>query len=415
LVREQVECAPPDGSLHVVAFSEPVQDGTTTTDLASGYGQLFAEHLPGYEEIDVREVQLFGGRPAVLRRYRQVPPEGAPLSQISAYLVEDGIGHVVTATTTTSQFATAEGDLLTLIAQFDIDRSAVVDQVPTRLEPGPPGRGSLSSTPWRGPARKKAGSGSDTVALADLSADELVTLARLEGFVGFPFLDDLDAADAMGEAREAVLRASLRALAARELLVVSSDGASVPREDVAGAVRLASDPPLVVTVEVDGDQRALTGLAIDDERCVEVERLGGGIYTLRSGPAHALLDRLGEIASASSASKTAKGGSATVPALAIDRARALAHTGDSEGASREISDHANLIAALMDAPTFQRVRTVHRVGDVVHAGELVWLQTQSMTAWLLRPVAGEEAGASMVEARAVGRDELYEELLALLP
>jgi hypothetical protein len=55
LVREQVECTPPDGSLHVVAFSEPVQD-TTTADFAAGYGQLFAEHLPGYEEIDVRDV-----------------------------------------------------------------------------------------------------------------------------------------------------------------------------------------------------------------------------------------------------------------------------------------------------------------------------------------------------------------------
>ena len=416
LVREQVECTPPDGSLHVVALSEPVVEGTSTADLAAAHGQRCAEHLPGYEEIDVRDVRLFDGRPAMLRRHRHVPSEGAPLSQVSAYVVEDGIGHVVTATTTTSQFAALEGDLLTLLAQFDLERSAVVDRVPPRPVPGSQKpRRDLASTPWRGRRGKKAAPAAEPEVLADLSADELVTLARLQGYEGFPFLDELEVADAAGESSEAVLRTALRGLAARQLLVVSDSGAVAAREDLAVAVELAVDPPLAVTVEIDGEQRALAGLAVDDERWVEVDRRGGGIYTLRSGSAQELLPWLGEVTSASSLPTKAKGDATTVPALAIDRARALARTGDPEGATREIGDHPDLLAALLDSPTFHRVRSVHRADDVVHAGELVWLHTQGGAAWLLEPTADQEGEAPLVEARPVGRDELYEELLALLP
>jgi hypothetical protein len=410
LVREQVECAPPDGSLHVVAFSEPVHD-TTTADFAAGYGRLFAEHLPGYEEIDVRDVQLFGGRPAVLRRYRHVPADGAPLTQIAVYLVEDGIGHVVTATTTSSRFSSVEGDLLGLLAQLDLDRSAVADQAPPTASP-PTSSRRLASTPWRGGGKKKK---VDVTTLADVSADELVALAQLSGFERFPYLDEADVADATGETGAAVRRAALRSLAARGLVANGSDGAGSASGDLASAIEMALDPPLVLTVEVEGDQATLVALAIDDERCVEIEHRGGGVYSLRDGAAAALLDRVAALTGAADAASSAKGTPAEVSALAVDRARAFARTGDAEGASRELADHPDLLQALLDAASVSRVRAVHRSGDAVHGGEVVWVQTKDGAAWVLEPIADGDGSAPTVHARPLGRDELYAELLSLVP
>jgi hypothetical protein len=417
LVREQVELAPPDGSLHVVAHSEPVTD-IGSADFAAGYGELFAEHLPGYEEIDVRDVQLFGGRPAVLRRYRHVPADGAPLTQIAAYLVEDGIGHVVTATTTTSRFASVEGDLLTLLTQFGLDRSAVTERPsPPFAATASPSRspaGGPVSAPWRGKQAK--GSRSDVSTLADLSADELVALAQLFGHERFPYLDEADAADATGDSGAAVVRSALRSLAARGLLTTSETGSPAAREDLGRAVGVALDPLLAVTVEVEGDGGTLVALALDDERCVELLRRSGGVYTLRDGSAAALLDRLAELTGAEYASKEATGTAAQVPAVAIDRARAFARTGDADGASREIAEHADLLDALLDAASVSRVRAVHRAEGAVHGGELVWLQTKQGMVWILEPtVDGEGATAATVVARPTGRDDLYAELLALLP
>lgn len=419
LVREQVECTPPDGSLHVVAFSEPVQD-VSTADFAAGYGQLFAEHLPGYEEIDVRDVQLFGGRPAVLRRYRHVPADGAPLTQIAAYLVEGGIGHVVTATTTTSRFSAVEGDLLALLSQFDLDRSAVTER-PSPL-PAPESRsrgtsgGTLAFAPWRDRGKKGKGAGGEVSTLADLSADELVALARLLGHERFPHLDEADAADAAGEAGNAVVRAALRSLSARGLVTPTEAGSPAPQDDLARALDVALDPRLAVTVEVEGDEATLVALALDEERCVELVHRGGGVYTLRDGPAAALLDRLGELTGAGAASKATKGAPADVTALAIDRARAFARLGDTEGASGELAGHPDLLAALLDAASVNRVRTVHRADGAVHGGELVWLQTRDGSAWVLEPsVDGEGGAAPMVAARPTGKDDLHAELLALLP
>lgn len=412
LVREQVECAPPDGSLHVVAFSEPVHD-TTTADFAAGYGQLFAEHLPGYEEIDVRDVQLFGGRPAVLRRYRHVPADGAPLTQIAAYLVEGGIGHVVTATTTSSRFASVEGDLLGLLAQFDLDHSAVVDQAPPTASPATSSKG-LASMPWRGGGKKAKKA--DVTTLADVSADELVALAQLFGYDRFPYLDEADGADATGEAGASVRRAALRSLAARGFVTNGSDGGAHAQDDLASAIEMALDPPLVLTVEVEADDATLVALAVDDQRCVEIVHRGGGVYTLREGVAAALLDRVAGLTGAADAASSAEGTPVEVPALAVDRARAFARTGDAEGASRELADHPGLLQALLDAACVSRVRAVHRSGDAVHGGELVWVQTKSGAAWVLEPLADGDGGPTpTVHARPLGRDELYAELLSLLP
>jgi hypothetical protein len=414
LVREQVEVAPPDGSLHLVAYSEPVTD-TTTADFAAGYGQLFAEHLPGYEEIDVREVQLFGGRPAVLRRYRHVPADGAPLTQIGAYLVEGGVGHVVVATTTTSRFAAVEGDLLGLLAQFNLDRSAIVDQaaasVPSGAQTSTTPR--LSSTPWRGGGKKPKGSA--TAVIADLSADELVALSHLFRHDRFPYLDDTDVVDALGDVGAPVRRAALRSLAARGLVSTGPDGSVVPTEDLRKAIEVSLDPPLVVSVEVEGDTTTRVALAVDDERCVEIVHRGGSVYTLRHSAAAGLLQRVATLTGAVEAGTSAKGVPAEVPALAMDRARAFARTGDRDGAARELADHPELLEAVLGARSFSRVRSVHRSGDALHGGELLWLQTREGSAWLLEPTSDGEGRAEVVQARPVGRDDLDAGLLELLP
>jgi hypothetical protein len=411
LVREQVELAPPDGSLHVVAYSEPVHDATTA-DFAAGYGRLFAEHLPGYEEIDVRDAQLFGGRPAVLRRYGQVPADGAPLTQVSAYLVEGGVGHVVTATTTTSRFASVEGELLGLLAQFDLDRSAAIERPPVAV---PMPRGDDQGTPFPTWTTKVTKSKGSTPAGVPLSADELMALARLLGHDRFPFLDEADAADATGESSAAVLRAALRSLSARGLVATSADGALVVQDELRDAARVALDPPLVVTVEVEAEGRTLVGLAVDAERCTEIVHDGAGVYEVRAGEAQVLLQRVAHLARAVDASAKVEGGSSTVPALAIDRARAFARTGDAAGAARELEDHPELRDALVGATCFSRVRTVHRADGAVHGGELVWLTAGDGTAWVLEPSSDGDGMATEVVARPIARDALYAELLGLLP
>jgi hypothetical protein len=415
LVREQVECAPPDGSFHVTAFSEPVPEGATTHAFAAGYGQLFAEHLPGYEEIDVREVRLFGGRPAILRRYRHVPADGAPLTRIAAYLVEGSTGHVAVATTTTSRFSEIEGDLLGLLAQIDLDRSTTADQSGAAGAPGGQSATSptLSSTPWRDGGKKAKAA--KVVTVAEVTADELIALAHLFRHDRFPYLDETDSADAMGEAGAPVRRAALRSLGARGLLARGPDGSLVPADGLAKAVEVALDPPLVVSVEVEGGAPELVAMAVDDERCVEVVRRGGGVYTVREGAAAGLIDRVATLTGAVDAGTSDKGAAAVVPAIAVDRARAFARTGDPDGAARELAGHPDLLQALLDATHVCRVRAVHRSGDALHGGELLWLQTSDGRAWVMEPQAEGERSDPTVQVRPIGRDDLYAELLSLLP
>jgi hypothetical protein len=417
LVREQVEAVPPDGSVHVHAFSEPVQDATTG-DFAAGYGQLLREVLPGYEEIDLREVQLFGGRPALLRRYRHVPTDGAPLTQLTAYLVEGGIGHVVTVTTATSRFAASEGELISLLTRIELDRSAALERPATSPAiRGPRGEPSWDAarSAWQSASKARTAKDVSPDVIADLSADELTALAQLVGGERFPFVDESEAADALGEAGPAVLRASRRSLSARGLVTPSADGTLALGEELRDAVALALDPDLVVTVEAEGAQDLRFALAADPSHAAEVQRLGGDGYRIGIHPAGHVVARVLQLTGAYSSSAKAAGDRTEVLAIAIDRARAFLRIGDHDAAARELGQQPALLDALATAASFNRVRSMFRRNGVVHGGELVWCQPASGAAWVLESVAKEGEAPTSIEARSVGRAELHAQLLALLP
>lgn len=418
LVREQVEAMAPDGSVHVVAFSEPVDD-VTTSDFAAGYGQLLAEHLPGYEEVDVRQAQLFGGRAAVLRRYRHVPTDGAPLAQVAAYLVEGGIGHVVTATTTSSRFAAAEGDLLALLVQVDIDRSTVFERpamtVPPTLRAA---RGEVSWQDAREAWESAPSAGSEALGsqeLGTLTGDELTALAQIVGAERFPFVDEADVADAVGDAAGGVLRAARRSLVARGLAAPSPDGSLVLESDLRRAVELAVDPNLVVTLESEGDDPELMAFAVEPVHMVEVGHVGAGAYRVLAGRSGDLVMRIATLTRAAAASDRPPGDPVAVSSVAIDRARAFLRTGDHDGARHELASQPELLDALTDATSFNRVRAVHRSAGVVHGGELLWCQTRSGAVWVLDQAPTAGGAPATAHARPVGRGDLYAELLALLP
>lgn len=416
LVREQVEVMPRDASMHLAAFSEPVE-GVTTREFADGYGKLLADHLSGYEELDTREVRLFGGRDAVLRRYRHVPDEGSPLTQITAYLVEGGVGHTVTATASSNRFGTIEGDLLTLLSEIELDGSADVEREAVAVATAAhvarePEWGDVRKA-WER-AKKPTRHGDDT--LHDLSADELTALASLLGAGTFPFVDETDRADVVGDSRAAVLRAAIRSLMARGVVHVGPDGTVTIDDTVRAAIALALDPDLVVTLESDGATSRRVVLAADPAHTVEIHHRSNGVYGLITGTAADLVARVAELGEVRESKAPAGSTAATVPAIAIDRVRAFLKTGDREGAAKQMETQPEVFDALADASVFNRVRSVFRVGDVVHGGEMVWSQgdSQGIVEFVPLPDA-TGAPVSTVEARPRSADDLYDVVRSLLP
>jgi hypothetical protein len=96
--RDALELVAPDRRVHLVVSSEPVPADTTVASYADRYGTLMASRFPRFEDDGSEHVTLFGGRAAVVRRFRWTPPDRSELAQRQAYCIDGGRGYVATVT-----------------------------------------------------------------------------------------------------------------------------------------------------------------------------------------------------------------------------------------------------------------------------------------------------------------------------
>jgi len=107
-VKESITLLAPDGAGNVIVSTEPLDPSIDTARYAEVQGELLRNEFPGFTELRLIEVPVFGGKPGVLRDFEWTPPDGVRVRQLQMYCAEHGRGYTATATTPASNFARLE-------------------------------------------------------------------------------------------------------------------------------------------------------------------------------------------------------------------------------------------------------------------------------------------------------------------
>jgi hypothetical protein len=109
--KESVQVLAPAQQANVIVSSEDTGPLTTTEEYVAAHEHALRTQIEGYREISFAPAPVFGGRPGYLRHFEWQPPDGVPVTQLQAYLLDDGRGYTATATVPTSRFADLETSL----------------------------------------------------------------------------------------------------------------------------------------------------------------------------------------------------------------------------------------------------------------------------------------------------------------
>ena len=110
----------PDGRANVIASSEPLDPDIDSFSYADIQGDLLQREFRGYVQQSFEEMDVFGGRAGFMRRFTWQPEDGEPVTQIQLYCAEDGRGYTATATTPSTEYASYELTLVTLLQSLSI-------------------------------------------------------------------------------------------------------------------------------------------------------------------------------------------------------------------------------------------------------------------------------------------------------
>jgi hypothetical protein len=119
--KESLTLLHPDGKANVIVSSEPVGPSVDLRQYAGGDRLLERGELEGYEELAFEPRLVFGGRSGLIRRFRWVPDNAGPVTQVQIYHVDGGRGYTATATTPTAGFAEFELELMDILDGLRID------------------------------------------------------------------------------------------------------------------------------------------------------------------------------------------------------------------------------------------------------------------------------------------------------
>jgi hypothetical protein len=102
--KESYTLLSPDGQANVIVSSEPIGPDMDSDAYADIQGDLLQREFPGYEEYAFESMLLFGGYAGFMRKFKWIPPEKDPVTQIQIYYASGGKGYTATATTPSSQY-----------------------------------------------------------------------------------------------------------------------------------------------------------------------------------------------------------------------------------------------------------------------------------------------------------------------
>jgi hypothetical protein len=118
--KESITLLHESGQANVIASSEPLSDPVDSKRYADMQGYLLETEFPGFVPIAFEPMSVFGGRAGFRRKFEWTPPDGAQVTQLQIYYVENGRGYTATATSPSASFATHEEDLMEIIEGLKI-------------------------------------------------------------------------------------------------------------------------------------------------------------------------------------------------------------------------------------------------------------------------------------------------------
>jgi tetratricopeptide (TPR) repeat protein len=121
-VKDSITLVAPDGQANVIFSTEPLDPSIDAEHYATLQGDLLAREFSGYEEFELKQEELLGGKTCWLRHFQWTPSDGVPITQIQLYYAEDAHGYTATATTPTSQFPRLELQLRQLLGGLLLER-----------------------------------------------------------------------------------------------------------------------------------------------------------------------------------------------------------------------------------------------------------------------------------------------------
>ncbi len=98
MARESIELLSREAGTHVAASGEPLPPAVVLETYVQRYEEALERQLPTYRQTSLEPVELFGGRPGMIRRFRWNVPNGDEVRQVQAYCIVDHWGYVLTAT-----------------------------------------------------------------------------------------------------------------------------------------------------------------------------------------------------------------------------------------------------------------------------------------------------------------------------
>jgi hypothetical protein len=151
--RESIQLASAEHDAFVVGSADVLPPGTTVEQYAEQYGEQLRERLPNYQELELEQATLPGGRPAFIRKFRWAPPDGDPVAELQMYTVENGRGIIASGRTAEETFGELEQRLRELLAGIGVGSAPPAGGI-MRRDASPQSRtydaletGQLSTTP----------------------------------------------------------------------------------------------------------------------------------------------------------------------------------------------------------------------------------------------------------------------------
>jgi hypothetical protein len=124
--KEQVTVAQAndaDGvSANVIASSEPIDPEKSARDYADEMGERYEKEFPGYEELALEEIDIFGGTHGWLRRFAWEPEQGVRIDQLQAYYAADGRCYTAVASAGAGEFDEHKQRLVKVLNSFSVSR-----------------------------------------------------------------------------------------------------------------------------------------------------------------------------------------------------------------------------------------------------------------------------------------------------
>ncbi len=143
-IKQSVTLLHPDEHANFIASTEPLAVHIDSDEYAASQLVLARREFPGFYEIAGGWLTLNSGHRAVWRTFSWTPTGGQPVTQLQAYVANDGTGYTATGTATTHLWPQYEASFHELVRTIEVCEPA---DVQTPRPPAPSGSTADVSRP----------------------------------------------------------------------------------------------------------------------------------------------------------------------------------------------------------------------------------------------------------------------------